>query len=87
MYFCGLEHIAHRSTESFHATETLLIPQTLNFAVSLTLKTRVVTECDLILPQAFERNRQLKNPQNVSLKLCLGKLQYVINVCAKFKNV
>ena len=44
MYFCGLEHIADRSTESFHATEMLLIPQTPNFAVSLTLKTRAVTE-------------------------------------------
>ena len=43
---CGLEHIAHRSIESFHAMEMLLIPQTPNFAVSLTLKTRAVTECD-----------------------------------------
>ena len=53
MYFCGLEHIAHRSIESFHATEILLIPQTPNFAVSLTLKTRAVTECDLILLPAL----------------------------------
>ena len=43
-------HIADRSTESFHATEILLIPQTSNFAVSLTLKTRTVTECDLLNP-------------------------------------
>ena len=32
-------HIDDRSTESFHATEILLIPQTSNFAVSLILKT------------------------------------------------
>ena len=43
-------HIADRSTESSHATEILLIPQTLNFTVSLTLKTRTVTECDLLPP-------------------------------------
>ena len=43
-------HIADRSTESFHETEILLIPQTSNFAVSLTLKTRSVTECDLPPP-------------------------------------
>ena len=42
-------HIADRSTESFHATEILLIPQTSNFTISLTLKTRTVTECDLLL--------------------------------------
>ena len=30
-------HIVDRSTESFHATQILLIPQTSNFAVSLTL--------------------------------------------------
>ena len=53
MYFCGLEHIAYRSIESFHATEMFFIPQTPNFAVSLTLKTRAVTECDLILPPAL----------------------------------
>ena len=53
MYLCGLEHIAHQSIESFHATEMLLIPETPNFAVSLTLKTRAVTECDLILPPAL----------------------------------
>ena len=43
-------HIADRSTESFHATEILLTPQTSNFAVSLTLKTRTVTECDVLNP-------------------------------------
>ena len=43
-------HIADRSTESFHAAEILLIPQTSNFAVSLTLKTRTVTGCDLLNP-------------------------------------
>ena len=43
-------HIADRSTESFHAAEILLIPQTSNFAVSLTLKTRTVTGCDLLTP-------------------------------------
>ena len=41
-------HIADRSTESFHATQILLIPQASNFAVSLTLKTLAVTECDLL---------------------------------------
>ena len=40
-------------TESNHATEKLLIPQTANFAVSLTLKTRAVTECDLLPPPAL----------------------------------
>ena len=34
LYFCGLEHIADRSTESFHAMEMLLIPHTSDFAVS-----------------------------------------------------
>ena len=42
-------HIADRSMESFHATEILLIPHTSNFAVSFTLRTRTVTECDLLL--------------------------------------
>ena len=56
-----LEHIADRSIESFHATEMLLIPETSNFTVSLTLKTIVVTECDLLPPvQLFDKNRQLK---------------------------
>ena len=48
-------HIADRSMESFHAMEILLIPQTSNFAVfavSLTLKTVTVTECDLLQPPA-----------------------------------
>ena len=45
-----LENIADRSTESFHATKMLLIPQTSNFDVSLTLKTRAVTECELLPP-------------------------------------
>ena len=40
-------HIAKRSTES---TEILLIPQTSNSAVCLTLKNRTVTECDLLPP-------------------------------------
>ena len=48
MYFCGLEHIADRWTEPFHATEMLLIRQTSNLAVSSTLKTKAVTECDLL---------------------------------------
>ena len=43
-------HIANQSTESLHATEILLIPQTSNFAISLTLKTRTVTECDFLSP-------------------------------------
>ena len=51
MHRLVLEHIAGQSTESFHATEMLLIPQTSNFAVSLTLKPIAVTECDL-LPHA-----------------------------------
>ena len=42
-----LEHIADRSTESLHATEMLLTPRTSNFAISLTLKTRAVTERDV----------------------------------------
>ena len=50
LYFWGLEHNADQSTDSFHATEMLLIPQLSNLAVSLTLKTRVVTECDLLCP-------------------------------------
>ena len=45
-------HITDRSTESFHTTEILLIPQTSNFAVSLTLKNRTVTESDLLTPTA-----------------------------------
>ena len=43
MHKLVLEHIADRSTESFHATDMVHIPQTSNFAVSLTLKTRAVT--------------------------------------------
>ena len=46
LYFCVLEHIADRSTESFHATEMLLILETSNFTVSITVKTRAVNECD-----------------------------------------
>ena len=45
-------HIADRSTESFHATEILLIPQTSTFPVSLTLKTLTVIERDLLQPPA-----------------------------------
>ena len=48
LYFCSLEHIANRSTEYFHAKEMLLIPHTSNFAISFILKTRAVTECDLL---------------------------------------
>ena len=43
---CGLEHIADRSTKSFHATDILLIPLTQNLAISLILKTKAVSECD-----------------------------------------
>ena len=38
------KHIADCSTEYFHTTEILLIPQTSNLPASLTLKTRTVTE-------------------------------------------
>ena len=60
LVFLWLEHIANQLTESFQATEMLLIPETSNFAVSLTLKTLFVTECDLLPPQALDKNRQLK---------------------------
>ena len=74
LYFCVLEHIADRSTESFHATEMLLIPQTSNFAVSLTLKPRAVTECDLPPPprQRFDRNSQF-TPKKSKFKIALCK--------------
>ena len=43
--------IADRLMESFHATEILLIPHHRHqTAISLTLKTRTVTECDLLPP-------------------------------------
>ena len=63
LYFSVLEHIADRSTESFHAMEMLLIPQTSNFAVSLTLKSRAVTKCDLPPRQRFDRNSQFTHTQ------------------------
>ena len=50
MHKLVLEHIANRSTESFHATAMLFIPQTSNFAVSLTLKTKAVAECFSLYP-------------------------------------
>ena len=81
-----LELIADRSIESFHATEMLLIPETPNFAVSLTLKTIVVTECDLLPRKSLTKNRQMIK-ENLSSKLRLAKLQYVINVCAKFEYI
>ena len=55
MYLCGLEHTADRSTESFYAMEMLLIPQTSNFTVSLTLKTRIVTKRDLLPPLSLSQ--------------------------------
>ena len=76
-------HIADRSTESFHAQEILLIPQTSNFAVSLTLKPRTITECDL-LPPASALTETGNKKKNLCSKLRLAKLQYVINVCTHF---
>ena len=57
MHKLVLEHIVDRSTESFHATEMLLIPQKSSFADSLTSKTRSVTECDTC--QRLDRNSQV----------------------------
>ena len=48
LYYCGLEHIADRSTKSLHATEILLIPNASNLIISLTLKTKAVTKYDSI---------------------------------------
>ena len=74
--------------QNLPATEMLLIPQTSNFAVSLILKTKAVTECDLLSPrQCFDRNSQFTKKQNLSSKLRLAKRQYVINVYEKFKYI
>ena len=51
-------HIADRSIKSFHATEVLLIPQTPNFAVSLTLKLELSLNMTYYPRQRFGRNRQ-----------------------------
>ena len=81
-------HIAHQSMESFHATEILLIPQTSNFVVSLTLKNRTVTECDLLpSPPPASTLTETGNKKNLCSKLRLAKLQYVIKVCAKFQYI
>ena len=47
----------------------------------LSFKTRTVTECDLLPPAALWQKQAIKN---LSSKLRLEKLQYVISVYAKF---
>ena len=58
LYYCGLEHIADRSTKSLLATEILLIPNASNLAISLTLKTKAVTKCDSIRLEKILRKRE-----------------------------
>ena len=65
----------------------LLISQTSNFAVSLTLKTIAVTECDLLPPASSLTEIGDLKKENLSSKLRLTKLQYMINVCAKFEYI
>ena len=71
-------HIADRSTESFHTTETLLIPKTKTFAVSLTLKLDLSLYVTLLHPASALTETGIK--KNLSSKLHLAKLQYAINV-------
>ena len=62
LYYCGLEHIADRSTKSLHATEILLTPNASNLTISLTLKTKAVTKCDSIRLEKIVK----KTEKNVS---------------------
>ena len=55
-------HIADRWTESFHAKEMLLIPQT-NFAVSLTLKLELSLNVTYYPPPALWQKQALKKSE------------------------
>ena len=70
--FAGL-NTADRSTKSFHATEMLLIPHTSNPAVFLTLQTRAVTECDLLITIAaitFTETGNLRKKSRFKIASC-----------------
>ena len=57
-------------SESFHATEMLLIPQTSNFALSLTLKTRTVIVYDLLpLASALTKPGNLQKKTKSKFKI------------------
>ena len=62
-------YIADRSIESLYAREILLIPQTSKFAISLTLKTRTVIECDVTYYPATALTETGKKKKKSMLKI------------------
>ena len=73
-----IDRIFPSNGDASHTTDTKL-RRLLNF------KTRTVTECDLQnSPPPASALTETGNKKNLSSKLRLAKLQYVINVCAKF---